>query len=170
MRPILFRGKTIDDSTWAYGYYVFLPRRRGICGQIITERDSDRHYVIRVGGGSIEVNPTTVGQYTGLTDKNGKKIFEGDIVEDNSGDNLLLCYDSSIRRKRRHRAVVKFGRHYVPSGDPWEWGAAYGYFLDPEGDVFSPQISEYRDEGNGFALEVIGNIHDNPELLEVGQK
>lgn len=78
-----------------------------------------------------EVIPETVGQYTGLTDKNGKKIFEGDIVKNEYGYIGLI--------------VMKTCRYYI------EW----------QSGNFSNDLYVFAD-----SLEVIGNIHDNPELLK----
>ena len=72
MREILFRGKGtsgLSANEWVYGYYCkdfWTPRKR----HGILPTDKER-------GGYVEVDPSTVGQFTGLTDKNGKRIFEG---------------------------------------------------------------------------------------------
>lgn len=123
MREILFRGKRVDNGEWVEGYYM----DDGYINQPFTE----------LGGrfdDTIEVDPETVGQYTGLTDKNGKKIFEGDIckhISNYSGNTVI--------------SVVTY---------------TDGHFL------------ALVDEHSGFELseklEVIGNIHDNPELLKGG--
>ena len=123
MREILFRGKRIDNGEWVYGDYWHLPEKNFYC---ISDKEFNR-----------KVTPETVGQYTGLTDKNGKKIFEGDIV------------------------VVPL------SGKPAKGIVEYfktdicGFTV-----ITQPQYSNYVLQKN-YAYEVIGNIHDNPELLEV---
>ena len=137
MREILFRGKRIDNGEWIEGYLVKLgresfsdPERYGICNKAIPVGGSGVCYNLKID----EVIPETVGQYTGLTDKNGKKIFEGDIIQFCTG--MKLHY------------IVEFG---------------FGGFMVSRYDIRDAIINVYN-----CPCEVIGNIHDNPELLKEG--
>lgn len=122
MREIIFRGKRLDNGEWVYGSLFVGFKKSYICPEAIAMYNFDGALCI---GGFIEVYPSTVGQYTGLKDKHGKKIFEGDIL--------------LFRAGRTH--VVRF-----------EDGA----FILEDSAIPIP-----------FAIksEIIGNVHDNPELL-----
>lgn len=130
MREILFRGKRVDNGEWE-------------TGSLIVERmnTSDQQVMIadKMTGYPTLVFPETVGQYTGLTDKNNNKIFENDILEGDLEDNL----DPGAK----WRSVVVWGK--------FGWNCKGGHVSLP--------IDEF-DIKEG---EVIGNIHDNPELMEV---
>ena len=141
MREILFRGKT-PDGDWTYGYYVFTPKRTGAFGQVVTCSDFDRHYILTMKFNIVkEVIFSTVGQYTGLTDKKGNKIFEGDI----------LCVDIVS-------GVVLFKNGCFV----FHWKNNDKYRSDFYKDCIFTNYGRFNE------LEVIGNIHDNPELLKGG--
>ena len=122
IRSIIFRGKRLDNGEWVEGFYVRLGSKDD---HILTGKLSivgfafvyEHHPVI----------PKTVGQYTGLVDKNGFKIFEGDIVQNVDGV-YIVKYCESLTRF----ALV---RDSMISGRPVSSGT------------------------------VVGNIHDNPELI-----
>lgn len=135
MREILFRGKRTDNGEWVKGFYVCV---------------LDTHYIMTgkfdsltngiINSEAYKVDPSTIGQFTGLTDKNGVKIFEGDIIE----------FDHPYNGKSIH-AVVQ-------DGCGWNLSNFYASCFDYPGCAFS--------EGTKY-MTVIGNVHDNPELLEV---
>ena len=151
MREILFRGKRIGTGKWIEGFYC--QRKEKIFGGVKTRHmilvpDADSYS----GARWIDVNPTTIGRYTGLTDKNGKKIFDGDIV-------FYYCSDIT--------AVVKFGQ-YIDLDSPNK--PAIGFYSEYSEDGKTVQESmDSRESDQEYGCEVIGNIHDNPELLEVGE-
>lgn len=127
MREILFRGKRKDTGEWVYGDLV-RPLKDEPAGIV-----DDGLYV--------PVIQDTVGQYIGLEDKNGRKIFEGDIVAHE-------CFDG-----RMTYAAVYYGEFNCSCCD-----GVYGWSFYPE-DIRNPEF-----------YVVGGNIHDNPELLEGGTK
>lgn len=93
-RKILFRGKREDNGKWVYGYYTLYGRSRGLYPAIIT--GTEQGCVIPAF-----IVPETRGEYTGLTDKNGTKIFEGDI--------LNFCYDEEYTNYE----VIWFGNKWL---------------------------------------------------------
>lgn len=116
MRKIVFRGKT-SNNKWIYGNLTIIDDT-----YFVSDEKHNKHIV----------RPETVGQYTGLTDKNGKKIFEGDIV--------------------------KFGEYtYYVEWKQDRCGFGYGGRADRMLEI------------DGKHCEVVGNIHDNPELLKGGK-
>lgn len=138
MREILFRGKDFSGvltRSWIFGSLDTTENEYTI--MIYPDRFGNKCRIF--------VDPKTVGQFTGLTDKNGKKIFEGDIIRQiNSYDNLEMT------------GVVRFSKsaQFVISHTYTEKENCYK-----------------RGKKKAFAIktncEIIGNIYDNPELLEV---
>lgn len=156
MREILFRGKRKDNIGWVEGN-LFIPDKKDTPTQILMGT-----YFIRI---PYDVIPETVGQYTELKDKNNKKIFEGDIVQYNTYDDFDC------------QSVVKFGE-YNQDGSAGEYSATkcIGFYVEvdnftcPDWCENEPEcFSDYRKQQNikevAQECEVIGNIHDNPELL-----
>ena len=153
MREILFRGKRIDNGEWVYGHFAKHPSPIQIGSDyspwyiFVPPRDPDDD------GGWYNVDPGTVGQYTGLTDYNGRKIFEGDIIKQ----------EYSLRKEERAIiSVIEYGISYsnIPS---YSCGVRQR-FRDGSG---TSMLSVFNDNGT-VICEVIGNIHDNPKLLERG--
>lgn len=139
MREILFRGKF--GSEWKYGYLNIEPQ-----GLAIKEP-----YMCGASHIWCSINPETVGQYTGLTDKNGNKIFEGDIIRC-----TLKSEEVDVL------AVVKYGL-YIDVNSLWDY-EYLGWYLTIKDKCICISILSY--ENDGLEFEIIGNIHDNPELLE----
>ena len=137
MREILFRGKLKSNGEWSFGNLNVSLR-----GTVIITPDETP--IGKYG----QVIPETVGQYTGLTDKNGNKIFEGDIIKTkkygkiighsnvNGFDIFVVIYEPAMfRLENIHRAFNLVGKCW-----------------------------------KGIDYEIIGNIHDNPELLKEAEQ
>lgn len=139
MREILFKGKRVDNGEWVYG----LLARTSTDVSNIVEKKFD---VLT------PVYTNTVGQYTGLTDKNGKKIFEGDI---------LKCVGNKCVRKG-----VLMDFEEVTHVSVVEWWNSYcncGYRVkNQNGKTMMIKQSSL----SGMDAEIIGNIFDNPELMK----
>ena len=153
MREILFRGKRLDNGECVDGclaaYDLMCPNYPQDTSNATGDYYGQTPYV-----GFVEVDPETVGQFTGLTDKNGKRIFEGDIIKADNG-------------KQSSVSVVKFGEYYPKM-----------FYVMM--DIYFP-IAQHINANGFFAestkhedmilfkspfFEIIGNVYDNPELLE----
>ena len=135
MREILFRGKRTDNGEWIYGDLI-----QNVNCVKIREQEKDVKHIAK----SFEIDHETVGQFTCLTDKNGEKIFEGDIIKipddyDEFGINAGEIYD----------VYFAFGGFRLKP----KYSKAKGFWLEDDKTV-----------------EVIGNIHDNSELLKGGEE
>ena len=128
MREILFRGKQIDTGAWVEGAFCMKDCDDPF-GELV-DRPSIIKYEEPHSGYWFRVDPETVGQFTGLTDKNGKKIFEGDIIKAKN-----KCLDGTDHEAK---VVAEIDDFYLM------WCIKHS-----------------------IETEIIGNIHDNPELLEV---
>ena len=137
MREILFRGKT-KTGFWIEGF-LFQTECDGVKEWCISMSPLSANDYSEILGDYGEVIPETVGQYTGLTDKNGKKIFEGDIV----------LFPWGEKREVFSVEFVEGEFEAIPKRKST--------------DIWCIRIGSYAPE-----FEVIGNIHDNPELLKGG--
>ncbi len=152
MREILFRGKRVDNGEWAYGYYA--ESHRSMNSKIKPHKAWIVESFASNGGWLTPmirraIYDETVGQYTGLVDKYGKQIFEGDIL--------------GAKHPKQMKAVpclVKYGEY--KDEDSLSDCRYLGFCLQALGKC----CSILTPLSDGIEYEVIGNIHDNPELLE----
>ena len=159
-REILFRGKRKDNGEWVQGDLWCNPYgEREIC--IVSPINNQG-----TTGGN-EVIPETIGQYTGLTDKNGRKIFEGDIIR--YAD--LYDYNCYLESIDNPEVYDNIDLGNIWTIDEVVYGIKVGYpaFDLNKHDFETNGLSELSESGQYF-YEVIGNIHDNPELLKGGEK
>ena len=133
MRDLLFRAKRLDNDEWIEGSYVHLNLGRHyiFTGKLdLTQHNYNSH----IGFECFEVNPGTVGQYTGVDDTNGTKIFEGDIVQ----------YTYATNSDLTHIGCVVYG-----SGEFYIEDIASGE------DAFMSSLTD-----DDYTYKVIGNIYD----------
>ena len=131
MREMLFRGKSLKDNEWTEGYYC----RYGWTGK-------EKDYIIPEYASAlygVEVDSNTIGQYTGLNDSNGRKIFEGDVIQDGNCDYNKYVVEYSTERGG-----------FLP-------------FAHGDGCGCCETATLY----DSTCHTVIGNIYDNPELTEL---
>lgn len=126
IREVIFRGKRTDNGEWITDSETYI-------------RDGDGIWLSDENLNVVTVIPETVGQYTGLTDKNGVRIFEGDIVR----------YDVNY-----HDMVISYD---VENWDGW-------LYEDMDDNMQAYSICEFCLKD----IAVVGNIHDNPEILKGG--
>lgn len=157
MREILFRGKRTDNGEWINSSETYI-------------RDGDGIWLSDVNLNVVTVVPETVGQYTGLCDKNGVKVFKGDIVK--IVDFQMGC------------VVYECGAFGIAVNPYIDWNYLDSEIAEITGFNNSPYFCRndnfislwelmwnYNQEENSCdVVQVIGNIHDNPELLETAAK
>lgn len=158
MREILFRGKQTNNKKWVVDNSVlFFKNATKIYGALNEWRE-------------VEVISETVGQYTGLKDKNGKRIFEGDILKQKTTSEFAKVNSFEWE----HYGVVRFGYYDWNEGEAGY--SSVGWYIEPLKSVsIKPKdylvgniqagLNQLDILNKYYPMEVIGNIHDNPELL-----
>ena len=148
MREILFRGKiNKTESEWVEGFYVHITCGRFMCDEHLIQTIKADGRI----GQLYNVYESTVGQFTGLTDKNGKKIFEGDIFKmEDEIVAVIIFHEGCFRLQTWGLCGTYTESGYDECGGGW-------------GIIECEPIDWYYIHD----MEVIGNIHDNPEMLEV---
>lgn len=153
MREILFRGKRLDNGEWVEGFIVASRENTYPDGfEMITvdgiNYDEIDNYIPDFI--SYAVDPFTVGQYTGLEDKNGKRVFEGDVIKpfDDEIDKMVVEFHHG------QFLLCLYGNRGYMAEYGWEEEGNYGCFE-------AEPLSSYGDD-----IEIISTIYDNPEMLK----
>lgn len=145
MRKILFRAKRVDGG-WAVGDYLAEDTERAKAGisWILPEGENEE----------TQVYTSTVGQFTGLSDKNGKKIFEGDIIRYSQKNCEIWWNDEAFQWQAKATQRYPYRTYHG------------GYLYDNWDNVELAWIAAEIAIIGEISTEVIGNIHDNPELMK----
>lgn len=147
MREIKFRGKRLDNGEWIYGDLLENQGRNFIyhatSENTIEDNDDGRIVVV-----AVEVDYHTVGQYTGLKDKNGKEIWEGDIFGDDDYGTV--------------RSVFRVPGGLAFEDNPLSFGYDHRAPLYPYSSIAEMQNASWLSQ----CCEIIGNIHDHKHLLK----
>lgn len=157
-RDIRFRGKRISNGEWLYGD-LMQDNMNGCCIYPLENK------------GLKQVLRCTIGQFTGLYDKNGKEIYEGDIlrVEEfkNESDSIEKSEEFYEVFDLEDMKGQKIREYITPVC--WEYGA-FAISVSQENDTYLDVLfGDMRRSFPIFIFEIIGNIHDNPELLKDGR-
>lgn len=142
-REIKFRGKRVNGGEWVYGMTISNGTIKRKINNIFFEVAENKW---------VGVLPETLGQYTGLKDKDGKEIYEGDILKTPRGFIGQVVFGRA-EEECRHKV---FGRMVIDCYTTYGW-------IFVRGDGYRCAIDDELLEG-----EIIGNIHDNPELIKGG--
>ena len=142
MREIKFRGKLLDNGEWIYGSLLV---------SHFKDDKKERYFITQFSGNYTfehKVDPATVGQYTGLKDKSGREIWEGDIFKED-GSGIV-------------RSVFRVPGGLAFEDNPVSFGYDHRAPVYPYSSIAEMQSVSWLSQ----CCEVIGNIHDNPELLK----
>ena len=149
VREIEFRGKDINDNKWVYGFYSQFHNRPVVdepnshqIFEILPDEKSIRLFKTSIGGIWHIIDENTLGQFTGLCDKNGKKIYEGDIIKSHYGSIYIVKYFAD-----------------------WSGFSLKLVFLNTEGKLIRATGRQHLYKNDCTRLEILGNVWDNPELL-----
>lgn len=173
MREILFRGKDLD-GVWRHGSLVdnvffYADTKKGV-PYIFDVEDVDYSCLadLEDGEGFYELRPKTIGQFTGLTDKNGKRIFEGDILRVKEYENALMNTFSDEPNRFDLFTLEEIKAEYIAEYVSPVVCDEGGFQISSNGEYFdmwcASLFGDMKRSSPIFEFEVIGNIHDNPDI------